>query len=232
MTTTTVANVNTDVAFALSLPEAPTANPAGPGGGWVNGTPWPAPDGVSTFRCTVTAVTSTTVFTVDATTPPTIGVSRVAWLSPTEWKLYTALVTNVSGTSGAYVVTLDRAFTGITTTSYIWPECANAQVYVDAILAAYALLGPGEKTTNASALARGFRHPAPSNGWPSALGPQLARAISNAGDEVEDVTFYHRTDGTTTLTTAGGTVKPQAPSAITDPPNQFIPRHIGLYRAA
>lgn len=232
ITTTTVANVNTDVAFAVSIPEAPTANPAGPGGGWLNGTPWPAPDGVTTFRCTVTAVTSTTVFTVDATTSPAIGVSRIAWLSPTDWTLYTALVSNVSGTSGAYVITIDRAFTGLTTGAYIWPECTNAQAYVDAILAAYALLGPGEKTTNASALIRGFRHPAPSAGWQYALGPGLCRALTNAGDEVADVQFYHRTDGTTTSTVSSGQVKPQVPGTVTDAPNQFVPRHVAIYRVA
>lgn len=230
VTTTTVANVNTDIAFALALPEAPTANPAGPGGGWLNGTPWPAPDGVSTFRCTVTAVTSTTVFTVDATTSPTIGVSRVAWLSPTDWNLYTALVSNVSGTSGAYVITLDRAFTGIATGSYIWPECTNAQAYVDAVLAAYALMGPGEKSTNASALLRGFRHPGTGSSWQSGLGPHLARAVSNAGDEVDDVQFFHRTDGTTTLTTSSGQVRPSTPAFVTSAPKQFVPRHIGFYR--
>ncbi len=228
--TTTVANVDTSVAFALALPEAPTANPAGPGGGWLNGTPWPAPDGVSSFRCTVTAVTSTTVFTVDADTAPSAGVSRVAWLSPTDWKLYTGLVTGVSGTSGAYAITLDRAFTGIATGAYIWPECVNAQTYVAAVLAAYALMGPGEKTTNASALVRGFRHPIPGASWPYALGPHLARALSNVGDEVEDVQFFHRTDGATTLTGSSGQVKPQVPGAITDPPNQFVPNNIAFYR--
>lgn len=232
ITTTTVTNVNTDVALAISIPEAPTANPSGPGGGWLNGTPWPAPDGVTTFKCAVTAVTSSTVFTVDAVTAPTIGVSRICWLSPTTWTLFTALVTNVSGTTGAYVVTIDRAFTDIAAGSYIWPACENAQVYVDALLAAYSLMGPGEMTGNASALVRGFRHPTTANSWPSALGPHLARAVSNSGDEVEDVTFYYRTDGTTTLTTAGGTVKPQLPPYYFSPPKIFIPRHIGFYRAA
>ncbi len=231
ITTTTVTNVNADVAFALSLPEAPTANPAGPGGGWTNGTPWPAPNGSSTFRCRVTNVTSSTVFRVEATSLPSIGVSKICWLSPTEWKLYSALVTNVTGTSGAYTITLDRAFTDITVGAYIWPECLNAQVYVDAVLAAYALLGPGEKTTNASALLRGFRHPSPSNSWPSAIGPRMCRAVSNAGDEVEDVSFLHRTDGTTTHTTPSGTLDPQVPGGISDPPNQYIPRHIAFYRA-
>ncbi len=230
ITTTTVANVPTSVAFALALPEAPTANPAGPGGGWLNGSPWPAPDGVSTFKCAVTAVTSSTSFTVDAATSPDVGVSRVAWLSPLTWTLYTGLITAVTGTSGAYVVTVDNAFTGITTGAYIWPECTNAQAYVDAVLSAYGLMGPGEKSTNASALIRGFRHPLPGNSWPFSLGPHLARAVSNAGTEVDDVQFFYRTDGTTTLTTSSGQVKPQVPGAVADPPNIFTPNNIAFYR--
>lgn len=232
LTVTTVTDVNADVAIGLSLPDAPTANPPGPGGGWIDGTPWPTPNGTSTFRCTVTAVTSTTVFTVDATTSPTKNVSHIAWLSPTDWKLYTATVIDVSGSSGAYVITLDKPFVGIAVGSYIWPECQNAQKYVDAILDQFALMGPGEKTANASALARGFRHPPPSTSWPYSLGPHLLSALTDAADEVASAQFFHRTDGTTTQTGAGGTVVPQVPAALSNPPRIFVPRHIAFYRIA
>jgi hypothetical protein len=227
---TTVADVNADVAFGLSLPESPTANPPGAGGGWLNGSPWPAPDASTTWRCTVTGVTSTTQFTVDATTAPQENISRIAWLSPYDWQLYRALVIDVSGTSGAYVITLDQPFVDITTGSYIWPDCENAQAYVNAVLAQFALMGPGEKTSNASALIRGFRHPRTAAGWPTSLGPHLARAISNAQTEVESVQFFYRTDGTTTLTDSSGVVLPQVPATVTDPPNIFVPRHIAFYR--
>lgn len=229
---TTVSDVNADVAIALSLPEAPTANPPGPGGGWTNGTPWPSPDGAVTFRCTVTAVSSSTVFTVDATTAPTANVTRIAWLSPTEWKLYTGLVTSFTGTSGAYVITIDSAFTDITTGAYIWPECQNAQNYVDALLEEFALMGPGEKSSNASALIRGFRHPPPSAAWAYKLGPAMLRAVTDAGDEVLSAQFIHRTDGTTTVQGSAGTLTPQVPGSLTDPPNILVPRHIGFYRIA
>lgn len=230
LTTTTVEDVNADVAIGLSLPDAPTANPPGPGGGWLNGSPWPAPDGTTMFRCTVTAVTSTTQFTVDATSAPQVNVSRIAWLSPTEWKLYTAVVIAVSGTSGAYTITLDKPFVGITTGCYIWPECQNAQAYVNSLLAQFALMGPGEKTTNASALARGFRHPPPANSWPYSLGPHLLQAITNTQEEVSSAQFFHRTDGTTTVTGSGGTVVPQTPASLSSPPKIFVPRHIAFYR--
>ena len=227
---TTVEDVDADVAIGLALPEAATASPPGPGGGWVNGTPWPAPDASTTWRCTVTTVTSTTNLTVDATTSPTANVSQICWLSPTEWKLYSALVIAVSGTSGAYVITLDKPFTGITTGSYIWPKCQNAQVYVDALLAAFALMGPGEKTANASALVRGFRHPRPAAGWQNTLGAHLLSAITSAQREVASAQFFHRTDGTTTVTGASSTVTPQIPASVEDAPNIFVPFNLGFYR--
>jgi uncharacterized phage protein gp47/JayE len=230
LTVTTVDDVNADVAFALSLPDAPTANPPGPGGGWLDGTPWPTPDNSSTFRCTVTAVTSTKVFTVDAATSPTANVTHIAWLSPYDWTLYTAVVTSVSGTTGAYVITIDKPFVDIATGCYIWPECQNAQAYVDTILAAFALLGPGEKTSNASALVRGFRHPPPSTGWQYTLGPHLLNALTSEHNEVSAAQFLHRTDGTTTQTGSSGTVAPQVPASAADAPKIFVPRMVGIYR--
>lgn len=224
---TTVSDVNTDVAFGLSLPEAPTASPPGLGGGWTNGTPWPTPDGVTTFRCTVTAVASSTQFTVDAQTAPTANVTRIAWLSSTDWKLYTGLVTSYSGSAGAYVVNVDVAFTDIAVGAYIWPECQNAQDYIDAILEQFALMGPGERTSNASALVRAFRHPVPSSSWPYSIGAPILRALSDAGDEVLSTQFLHRYDGTTTITGTSGVLTP-TPASL---PNVYTPRHIGLYRS-
>ncbi len=229
-TITTVADVNTDVAIGLSLPSARTASPPGPGGGWLDGTPWPSVDGTAYYKVAVTAVTSTTVFTVDARTLPTIGVSRIAWLSPYDWTLYKATVTAVSGSIGAYVITIDTPFVGIATGCLIFPQSLNQATYVAAILASYQLMGPGEKTTNVSALVRGFRHPTPSTAWPSTLGSHMLRAVSNTGEEVASEQFLYRTDGTTTINGGSNTVSPQVPGTITDPPKQFVPRHIAFYR--
>lgn len=229
---TSVADVNTDVAFGLVLPEAPTAAPPGAGGGWTDGVPWPAPDASSTWRCTVTAVSSSTVFTVDATTTPNPLITNVSWVSPTDWRLYQAKVISYTGTSGAYQITIDMPFANIAAGSYIWPTCQNAQSYVDAVIEAYSLLGPGEKTSNASALIRGFRHPRPAASWPMTLGGSLTAAIVAGAPqgEVQSAQFFHRTDGTTTLTGAAGLVTPQLPAAITDAPKIFIPHHIAFYR--
>lgn len=226
---TTVADVDTDVAIGLSIPSAPTANPPGLGGGWTNGTPWPNVDGSSAFRVTVTAVSSSTVFTVDAQTAPTPNVTRISWLSPYEWKLYTGLVTGYTGSAGAYQVTVDTPFTSIAVGCYIWPECQNGAVYVSALLANFALMGPGEKTANASALIRGFRHPPPGMAWPYSLGPSMLRAVTDSSDEVLAAQFLHRTDGTTTITGTAGQLTPQVPVSVTDAPRILVPRHIGFY---
>jgi hypothetical protein len=118
ITVTTVTNIPTDIAFLLTLPDPPTASPPGPGGGWLDGSAWPTTT-AGASAVTITAVTSTTVMTTDAVTSPTVGVSRIAWLSPLNWTLYTATVIGVSGTSGAYVITLDTPFVGIATGNYI-----------------------------------------------------------------------------------------------------------------
>ncbi len=232
VTVTTVTDVNATVAIALSLPEAATASPAGLGGGWLDGTPWPAPDGAYTFAHYVTAVVDANHFTVDAQTAPIAGVTHICWLSPTSWQLYTGLVIAVSGSAGAYAITVDTPFSDIMVAACIWPACQNAQTYVDALLANFALLGPGEKTSNYSALVRGFRHPAPGAAWPYSLGPTMLRAITDAGEEVLAAQFLYRTDGATAISGGGGALTPQPPSSMSDPSNIFVPLHIGFYRLA
>lgn len=218
-----------DIAFGLTIPEAPTANPPGTGGGWVNGTVWPAPDATTTFRCTVTAVTSSVQFTVDAVTAPVANVSKICWLSPDSWKVYTTLVTAVSGTSGAYVITIDTPFPNIQVGAYIWPACKNAQAYADAAIAAFAKMGPGEKTSIPSLLTRAFRRPRPSVAWPYELGGHLTRALTSL-DEVQVAQFFHRTSGAVTLTGNAGVIAPPIPALLTDAPKIFVPRNLAFYR--
>lgn len=225
LVTTTVVDQPVDVAVGLSLPASPQASPAGPGGGWVDGTPWPAISGVQTYA-NVLAVTSSTNFTVNAPTPPTAGVSHICMVDPVTWKLLRAKVLTVSGATGNYVITIDTPFPNVTavnlilgtTGSLICPDAVNMQAYVDALLGAFALMGPGEKTSNVSALTRGFRHPLPQMAWPYSLGATQLKTISNSGAEVLDVAWYFRT-----LTV------PSVPVSVASAPNQLIPRSVGFY---
>ena len=228
--TTTVTNVPTFAAFALSIPEAPTASPAGPGGGWLDGSPWPD-IGVAGGGTTVTAVTSTTQFTVNASAAPIVGVSRVSFLSPVDWIVRTARVVAVAGSTGAWVITIDAPFTDIAVSSYIWPACVNQQAYADRVLASFAAMGPGEKTTNPSSLTHGFRRPRPETAWPYALGAQMLRDLVHSQPEMAFASFVYRSDGTSTIVGASGQLLPQVPAVISSPPNIFVPSKIGFYRA-
>ncbi len=212
---TTVTNVNTDVAIFMTLPAALNASPPGEGGGWLDGTPWPVRG--TPYYCDVTAVTSTTVFTVNASAAPTNSVSRIAFLSPSDWTVYTAKVISYTGT-GPYTVTVDTPMVGIAVGSYVWPQAVNQQAYVDALLGAFALMGPGELTDNVTTLARAYRHPTPQQSWVASMGATQLRAISDAGDEVLDTSYAYRSETT-----------PDIPGDVTDPPNILVPRNLGFY---
>ncbi len=227
---TTVTDQECDLAIGITIPEALTASPPGPGGGWVDGSTWPLA-GVAGHGVLVSSVTSTTVITVDATTAPNAGVSHISWLSPIDWKIYSAVVVSSAGTTGAYVLTLDNPLVGITAGSLIWPSFETSEDYVDAILAFFELMGPGEKTSNVSALVRGYRHPRPSASWPSALGASLLSALKHANpDELTDAQYVSRYDDTTYTVGNSGDIAPAIPASVEDPPSQFVPRHLGFYR--
>lgn len=227
---TTVTNVFTTMAFGLNLPAAPTGSPAGPGGGWLDGTPWPPLNptgGVNIVQ--VTSSSDSTHFITNATSAPVVGVSRVARFSFADNKLYTATV--IGYNSGTGVVTVDQPLNSLSLSigEVIFPQSQNQLQYVAAVLAAMELMGPGEKSTNASALIRGFRHPIPSNSWPSGMGPNILQAVTQAGDEVQSAQFNYRYDGTTTNVIQGGNFYPAVDPTVTNPPNIFVPFRFGFY---
>ena len=224
---TTVTNVPTDVSIGLTLPSSVNSVPPGPGGGWVDGTPWPAISASGQTYANVTAITSSTQFTINAPTAATIGVSHIQWFDFTNFTLYAAKVVGCTGTAGAFNITIDQPFptfgTGaagllIGTGPLIWPACTNAATYIAAYLSATALMGPGEKSSNAFALARGYRHPLISNSWPSSMNATILKALSNAGPEVLDQSYYFRS-----------TTTPAVPGSVASPPAILVPRSIGFY---
>jgi uncharacterized phage protein gp47/JayE len=241
VTTTAATDVQATVAVGLSLPDAPSASPPGPGGGWTVGTPWPAPTATDTtitahWRTAVTVLTSTTRFTCDAPTAPTASVSRICWLSPTDWKLHSALVTAVHATTpGAVEVTIDTPFPSLAVGCLIWPECEQAQDLCDAALAHFKYMGPGEKTANAGLLTRSHRHPTPMQVYPYALDATYLDTLRDVVTDLRAAQFYFR-DYTALATpvrgSTAGSLKPAVPAATTDPPNIFIPQHIAFYRVA
>lgn len=217
VTVDTVQNVNEDVSISLALPSAPTAAIPGPGGGWLDGTPWPQPYTGYNF-CDVTAVTSSTVFNVRASAAPTASVSRISWLSSSDWKVRQATVIGVASLgSGIYTITIDTPFAGITTGEYISPSALNIATYYQAVLTAFSQMGPGEVSSNAGVLVRGYRHPQPGQSFPYKVSSNILKALTNSGTEVSDAGWLYRLSNGA------------APSAATLPPSIYVPRRIGLY---
>jgi uncharacterized phage protein gp47/JayE len=227
----TVLNQPTDVAIQLSLPSAPTGSPPGPGGGWVDGTPWPQSLG-GTAPVTVTAYTNSTQFTVNALNPPQVGVSHVAWLSPLNWQVYSAIVTSIVPGSipGAYQITVDTPMVGIGTTpgNILFPQSINQNTYVAALLGAFAAMGPGEWTNNALVLPRAYRHPQPQTGWPYSLGATQLKQVISSGTEVLDAAWIYRQNITPALPTS---IVVNASGVLTsNPPSTLTPNNVGFYQ--
>ena len=221
----------TDVSLLLSLPSAPTASPPGPGGGWVDGAPWPS--SVSGLPCTVTAITNSTTFTVNATTPPIPGATHIAYISTVNWQLYTANVLSFTGTSGAYVLTIDTpwpnlaAEIGTLGAVGIFPQAVQQQKYLAAMLGAFGQMGPGEWTANANVITRAFRHPPQSLAWPYQLNANFLRAMENAGPEVLSASFLYTF---ATTPTVPATITTNAAGQLTStPPAIITPQRLGWY---
>jgi hypothetical protein len=146
-------------------------------------------------------------------------VSHIAWINPSTWQLNTATVLTVSGTSGAYVITIDTPWPGIANGSVVFPQSVQQANYLAAILQAFGNLGPGEWTTNATTLVRAFRHPLPGLAWPYSLDANFLRVMENAGPEVLNAQFLYRSATT-----------PTVPANVTTPPNVLTPRQLGWYQ--
>ena len=210
------------VAMQLALPSAPTANPPGPGGGWTDAAPWPPSNG-GTAPVVITSVTSPTTITVNATTanPPSPGATNICWVSPSTWSIYQAQVVSYTGSAGAWVLTLSTPLPGVLPGGYIFPASVNQNVYLLALLGAFAAMGPGEWTNNPTLLQRAFRHPIPGSVAPYTMGPTQLSAVIRSAPEVQDAQYVD-TDYTV----------PPVPSTPvgTYAPNILVPNYIGFYQ--
>ncbi len=227
---------NADIAIGLNIPDAITASPPGPGGGWLSGNPWPGidPDNSINFAA-VSAVTNSTSFVITARAGfnAAANVTKVSWAAATGdncFKVVTAIVTSsVESPSGTYTITIDTPFVDIVVGDYIFPASVNGQFYMDAAVNAFAAMGPGEKRN--PILSREFRHPTPATAWPNTLGGHILRAVSDSGEEVLDTQYYSRRPDSNlnySFENTNGSVG--VPTAVTDPPRIWIPRRIAFYR--
>jgi hypothetical protein len=213
-----------DFAVLLEIPESSLAG--GNGQGWTDPDPWPQLEPADNGRVTISAVNSTNdeiTVTADTATEPVDGQTQVAWFSRNDRTFYPALVTDHSGTAGAWVLTLDRPLVGKngigpTVGDFISPNAQNLVRYAETWVALFQELGPGEMTADANRLPRSKRHPFTTSEDPAGVTNAALTRLSRDNPEITDFEFSHQS-----LTT------PTIPSGVDDPPNVLVPQNLAFY---
>lgn len=216
-----VAEEQTDVALVATLPEAAAAG--GDGTGWVDATKWPTLNGDT--RVAITTSTSTTQVTLGGlvATGATAGQTHIAWYSSVSQRFEVRLVTAVSGSAGAWVITVDKPMVDHlgnkpTVGDYVCPAAVNTVEYGEVWREVMRRLGPGENTSSANLTPRASRRPFTTRDWHHSLGVKQLTAVTAAFPEISDADWSYRS-----ITT------PTVPGSIATAPNVLVPRHFGIY---
>lgn len=189
------------------------------GGGWIDDTPWPSP--LATAGVAVTAVATASTITVNATSAPAVG-SHIAIWNAADAAFIHAIVAASSGSSGAYVLTLDQSYIGITVGSYVSPDAERIDDYGATLCAQFARLGPGPRVLLD---ARTSRHPAISPLDPAAITGAMAAAVQSQFGEMTSCVFAAVNGSATTAPYS----LPSAATGLNQAPNIWIPTQIGFY---
>jgi uncharacterized phage protein gp47/JayE len=216
----TVAEQPADVALYLDLPDSSLAG--GNGLGWVDQSPWPTGD----THVTITAIGSTTQFTVSATTAtaPIRGLHHITWWAPGDQTPRTVLITDYSGSSGAWVLTvavplIDSDGTGPTLGDFISPAAVGISKYRETFLSLFGALGAGENVNPTDGdTPRRLRHPFISEGAQIGITGKFLADFIKAHPEIDDGSFSY-------LPVSSPTV----PASVDLKPNVLIPHNFGVY---
>lgn len=215
---TTVQNQAIDVSFGLVLPSAITASPPGPGGGWIDGLPFPSPKSGNKYSV-VTAVVNSTLFTVESHYAPIVG-SSIVYIDKTTWTVVHAkVIAFASAGSELYSVAVDTPCINIAVGNWIFPDAVNMDTYINTILNSFNALGPGQIVDINGLLPYAYRRPlvtlAP---WFSDITQTFFKNLINAEEEVFDVQLLY-----------APTTSPQLPSDVLDGPYILVPNNFGFY---
>lgn len=221
---TSVSKNEIDVVINATLPLP--VNAGGSGGGWRDASPYPSTNDAALAKITAINAGASQI-TVNSTSSdtPVLGKHIALW-DPVGSSLLEYTITAVSGSTGAYVLTLDGFSSSITTGMYVSAGAFNLSAYCAEFLDAVQLLGPGEKTTNTDIIPRALRKPPPDVSNPSALTIRQLDAVTSAHAEVQNLEFAARFDtGTTTNRTS-----PPVPATTADPPKILVLKHLAFRR--
>ena len=171
---------NATLAVRLSLPE-PIAG-TGPGGGWLDVVRWPV--ALTTNGVAVTSVITSSIFRVNAVTAPSVG-DHIAFWDSVAFVFRHAIVVSYTGSSGLYVLTLDRALTTILVGAFVSPDAERLDDYARVLCEQMATLGPGQRTT----VQRAQRKPTVSPERPAAISTVMLAKMQEAHVEMTSAVF-------------------------------------------
>ena len=211
-----------DVAITLTLPNSAQTN--GDGTGWTDAAPWPPLEGGDT-RVSVSAVSSATTFTVNAstTTTPVANQTHVAWWSPNTRRFHLALITGVTGGTGAWVITVDQPMTDalgndVAVNDYLSPSAASVEAYGETWVSLMNAMGPGENTADANRLPRSLRHPGIVEDAHADLTNAQLSLMRGEHPEIMDFDYSYRSS-----------TSPTVPATVATAPSILTPQHFGIY---
>jgi len=214
---TTPTNQATDVSIGLSLPASPSASIPGPGGGWLDGSPWPTYSSLGYAE--IYSVTTTTEFVVYADQEPLDGVSRFVFVNPSTFKITHSKVISHGDLGGnKWFVRVDTPCVGITVGCWLFPDAVNIDTYIEALLNIFVELGPGQISDFAGTLPTSYRRPYVSDSFPSDIGPSVLKFLVKTSEEILDVQYLYVSDTT-----------PNLPADVDNGPAILVPQLIGFY---
>lgn len=216
---TTVYPEELDIVLGAKLPLPEVAG--GTGGGWRDASPWPAE------LTKITNISGANI-TVDSVDAPVVGQSIGLWdrsdiAAPA---MRERSVATVSGSTGAWIVTLTGANAFIEVGDYISAGATNLVNYAATAYAQFQLMGPGEKTDNPDLLPRSARYPSAEVTAPMDLTARQISEIMNEHDEMSDLEYSCRYEtGTTTTRTS-----PSLPATTADAPRVLVCKKFAFIR--
>ena len=222
--TTTVAHLDVSLAFKIDVPN-PKAE-GGDGGGWIESTAERFPSALASAPPVISSISADQkTFTVNATTPtPVVGIKISFWDS-SRLEVVTEKVTAVSGSSGAWVLTLENPAPTLTAGDYIFPALENAEGYAKTIMEWVAKLAPGEKTSEVLVLPRAYRRPRDKEGFKSKIDYNLTKEVESKHNELTQALFF-AVNGTSSFTIP---LTPSLPGTVTSPPKVYRILRLGFY---
>ena len=245
---TAVSEQEIDVIINLSVPLP--VHVGGAGGGFKDAIPWPSTnEALADTYAEVTAVLPAThEITVNsgAADAPVAGQRFALWDyaavdgdgNPDPVFREFSILT-VGGGAGAYVLSLDAPSSNelsfVETGMFCSAACEHMQTYGDLFRAAMGALGPGEKTDDVDILAWARRQPSPDIERPYALTSRQLSEISDARDEVADMSFAARLATGTGIAGTGlftSRTTPTVPATVANAPRLLTLKHLSFRRQA